>query len=125
MTARRVDADGYATGASERTGEMSEIRCIHCDCELTGKMDTFGDVGFEACQWCYLSHIEEYEAVRPTECIVCHKHSAYERTEAGYPGLFHCERCGAWWDVVDKLPWRIVLTPAAEPPPRERDGRVT
>jgi hypothetical protein len=90
---------------------MSELHCRDCECALTGKTDTYGDVGEELCQWCYLAQIEQYEydIEKPIECIVCHEQSAYDKTPAGYPGLFHCASCRAWWDVTIGKAWRYNL----------------
>lgn len=50
--------------------------------------------------------ISVYTAKQPVECAVCHQIAAYDKTDAGYPGLYHCTACHAWVDKVHNEAWR-------------------
>lgn len=40
---------------------MSEIRCVVCDCALTGGADTFGEAHDPMCREDYFAIIDEHE----------------------------------------------------------------
>lgn len=41
---------------------MTKIECVCCDTELTGKLDTYGDVGEEMCKECYFTMFDDWKA---------------------------------------------------------------
>src|SRR5579859_5977132 len=96
------------------------IACYVCQRPLTGKLDTFGAIDYPVCLECWVrgpnwDDIEdEFAAVvagLPVEddreiCPHCGSLSLYDKTDAGYPGLYHCADCRAWVDKQGHSTWK-------------------
>lgn len=54
-------------------------------------------------------------AVTEHECPHCSNPSLYDKTEAGYPGLYHCTTCKVWIDWPAGEAWTFAADPEVEP----------
>lgn len=41
------------------------------------------------------------------KCRVCGEYSAWEKSDTGYFGLYHCSACGAWDDRMSDQAWKF------------------